>query len=492
MSDPIDPPDDSSFSLLSDVQNSPAEESARALVDSSPVKPTREFTALVAMLARREDLPQWAKLIDAAAPAAKALAHLKRIAEGSEFAKALACIKPIDIDPSFASAFAQMKSMEIPPEFARTISEAQKALSNFSQPNAALAKMIDAIKDQNHAIQRSLLASLGGSFNDIVRVNQWTSMLAKIEQPEISKFYTSLPTVATEVGGLHDSLLKSLTGSIAEDQKRLSAMLGLGQEMSASLEATRFKMSAFAGITDMLGVQTRAWHEAYRSLFGEWRTHTGLPEDYWRDPTIRRQMYDAAEVDPGLARAELGAAVEVIVESGLATGVRSEVHAIALITVGDVSMSIHSRDARIDAYKVLGQFEEGLRAHITRKLSEKFGPDWFKLRVDGNIAGEAKRIRQQALERGEQRMPMINYTELGHLLSIVTGRKNWEEVFGAVFINRGEFDVDMQKLIAARRPTMHIRPIDGVRLVEMICVVQRLSRQMQDDGAWKIAAEFEQ
>jgi len=28
----------------------------------------------------------------------------------------------------------------------------------------------------------------------------------------------------------------------------------------------------------------------------------------------------------------------------------------------------------------------------------------------------------------------------------------------------------MQKLIAARRPTMHIRPIDGVRLVELICV----------------------
>ena len=49
----------------------------------------------------------------------------------------------------------------------------------------------------------------------------------------------------------------------------------------------------------------------------------------------------------------------------------------------------------------------------------------------------------------------------------------------------------MQKLVAARRTSMHIRPIDGLRLVELICVVQRLSRQMEDDGAWKTAAEAE-
>jgi hypothetical protein len=75
---------------------------------------------------------------------------------------------------------------------------------------------------------------------------------------------------------------------------------------------------------------------------------------------------------------------------------------------------------------VLERFEEELRAYIAHKLQEKFGHDWFKLRVDGNVAGEAMRIRKQALERGEQRMPLINYTELGHLRSSAaegTGRK---------------------------------------------------------------------
>jgi hypothetical protein len=77
------------------------------------------------------------------------------------------------------------------------------------------------------------------------------------------------------------------------------------------------------------------------------------------------------------------------------------------------------------------------------------------------------------------------------LSSIIRGRRNWDEVFGDTFINLTAFDHDMQKLVAARRPTMHIRPVDGLRLVELICVVQRLSRQMEDDGAWKTAAEAE-
>ncbi|HEX8512945.1 MAG TPA: hypothetical protein VF688_07540 [Allosphingosinicella sp.] len=42
----------------------------------------------------------------------------------------------------------------------------------------------------------------------------------------------------------------------------------------------------------------------------------------------------------------------------------------------------------------------------------------------------------------------------------------------------------------ARPPTVHVRTIDEVRLVELICVVQRLSEQMIDDGAWTTRAEL--
>lgn len=500
MSDPTDPPEDSASRLLREFQLKIANLPTAKLALDMAESPT-------ARLAREMALAQRLELTGAVAAATKvfadlkplqvdtvvtqALAQLKPMPIDAGVAKALAGMKPIEIDPSIARAFAQIKPIEVAPGLAKAISEAHKALTDFGKPYGGLAKAVSAIEEQNRAFQKSLVASLGGSIGDIARVSQWASTLSGIELPEITKLYAKLPNVAAEVVRLHDSVLKSLTGPIGADQARISAMLGLNHEFSASLKTTRFKMSAFAGVTDRLGTQTRAWDEAYRSLFGEWRTRPDLPESYWRDARVRRRMYDAAEVDPGLAGAGLKVAVEVVVESGLASGARSEANAVAVITLGDVSMTIRSTGTRGDAYKVLERFEEELRAYITRKLSGKFGPDWFKLRVDGNVVGDAKRIRKQALERGEDPIPLINYTEMGHLASIIGGRKNWDEVFGDVFINAAEFDLDMQKLIAARRPTMHIRPIDGVRLVELICVVQRLSRQMENDGAWKLASESE-
>jgi hypothetical protein len=520
MSDPTDPPEDSASRLLRELAASPTAKLARELAASPTAKLARELAqsptaklaremaeSPAARLARGMALAQRPELTGAVAAAAKvfadlkplqvdtavtkALAQFKPMPVDAGVAKALAGIKPIEIDASIAKAFAQSKPIEVTPGLAKAISEAHKALSDFGKPYGGLGKAVSALEEQSRALQKLLVASLGGSIGNIARANQWASTLGKIELPEITKLYPKLPNVAAEVARLHDSVLKSLTGPTGAEQERISAMLGLSQGLSASLEITRLKMSAFAGVTDALGTQTRAWDEAYRSLFGEWRTRPDLPENYWRDARVRRRMYDAAEVDPGLAGAGLKVAVAVVVESGLTPGARSNANAVAVITLGDVWMTIRSHGTRNDAYKVLERFEEELRAYITRKLSEKFGPNWFKLRVDGNVAGDVKRIRKQALERGENPMPLINYTELGHLASIIVARKNWDEVFGSVFINATEFDVDMQKLIATRRPTMHIRPIDGVRLVELICVVQRLSRQMENDGAWKLAAESE-
>lgn len=195
-------------------------------------------------------------------------------------------------------------------------------------------------------------------------------------------------------------------------------------------------------------------------------------------------MYEDADVDPGLVHAELSMALDVVVESGLAAGVSSPSGAVAIVSVGRVSMSIRSSDTRVDAYQVLGAFEEELRDFISRKLAQKFGQKWFKQRVHGNLGAKAKEIREAALRRGEGQAPLINYLDLGDLNAIILAVNNWSDVFEAVFINRDELNHDMQKLIAARRPTAHYRKLDGVRLVEAICVIERLTSQMNSDGAW--------
>jgi hypothetical protein len=509
MSDPIDPPDDPAAALGREFQNSPALKLANELVNSPSVKLARELADSPAAKLARElsQSPAAALLRDMKSPAAELVrgiglpssAELEGITSTAKIlagitidpavADMLAGMKSVRLDPSVADAFAKFKRIAIAPEFANALSQARRVFSDFENAHG-FSKAVKAIVEQNRSLEKSLLASLGGSVGDVARMSQWASTLGKMQVADISKLYPTLPNIAAEVTRLHGTMLKS--GSISMDQQHLSAVLGLDRGLSARLEATRFKLSAFAGVTDVLGAQTSAWREAYQSLFGQWRTRPDLPENFWQDARVRRRMYDAAEVDRGLAGADLAVAVEVVVESGLVSGVRSDTNTVAVIGFGDVSMTIRSRGTRHDAYRVLERFEEELRAYITRKLSERCGPDWFKQRVDGNIAGDAKRIRKQALERGEAALPLISYTELGHPSSIILNRKNWEEVFGDTFVNQASFDHDMQKLVAARRPTMHIRPIDGVRLVELICVVKRLSHQMEDDGAWKIAAEAEQ
>src|SRR3546814_5586969 len=118
-----------------------------------------------------------------------------------------------------------------------------------------------------------------------------------------------------------------------------------------------------------------------------------------------------------------------MVESGLAGGFRAESGVVAIVSVGAFSMSIRSQNTRTDAYQILGVFEEQLRAFITHKLKEKAGPKWFKQRVGGMIGAKAKGAREVAVQRGEAPMPLIHYTDLGDLCTIVLARNNWSEVF---------------------------------------------------------------
>lgn len=341
---------------------------------------------------------------------------------------------------------------------------------------------------QQSKAQKAIMASLVGPIGGLARTAQWASVIGAVEQGNVAKLFNE--QVADALDRIRASVLGTLGATAAHDQTRIGAMLGLSARYEADFAATQLKMSALAGIAETFSLKRELRLDAYHALFGAWRTRPDLPESYWHDGRVRRRMYREAEVDDGLADATPGVALEVMIDSGLATGMRSEANAVAIVTLGEVSMTIRSRGTRKDAYAVLERFEEELRAFVARKLEARFGPDWFKARAS-NLIGKAKAIRRAAMERGEAFAPLINFIELGELAGLVLASKNWDEVFGEIFINHAEFDHDMQKLIAARRPTMHVRTIDGVRLVELICVVQRLSKQMTEDGAWKARAEFD-
>lgn len=276
---------------------------------------------------------------------------------------------------------------------ASAVQSAQKQLEEAMRPLGGVAEAFAKFGQQHRDAQKAMLATLAGPFGDIARTGQWASALGAVETSNVTRLFSE--KVSAAVGDIQASMLGSFSQAAAFDQAKMSAMLGLSGRFVDDLASTQLKMSAIAGISETFSLRTDLRIDVYQSLFGEWRTRPDLPDNYWRDARVRRRMYRDAEVDDGLIVATPGIALEVMIESGLTTGMRSEANAVAVVTLGEV------------------------------------------------------------------------------------------------FINRAEFDHDMQKLIAARRPTMHVRTMDGVRLVELVCVVQRLSEQMADDGAWKRLAELD-
>ena len=486
--------------LAREYLESPSVKMARELYDSPAAKLARDYANSPAQQLAKQFALGLGPAIGAA-ETARMEAMREMLGPSTALAAKLRAIQPLAIDhaklasigaimplidPKVIGAIHGAQPLKIDPLLASAVSQAQRTLEEAMRPLGGIGSAIKQFEEQQRAVQKSLLAALAGPFGDIAKTSQWASTLGRIGTPDFTKLLGG--GLGTAVDDMRNAIAKNFVGSAAIDQARMSSMLGLSARFEADFAATQLKMSALAGVGEAFGRRSPFQLDAYHSLFGEWRTRVDLPENFWRDGRVRKRVYREAEVDEGLVVAQPGMALEIMIESGLTAGLRSEANAVAVVTLGEVSMTVRSRGTSKDAYALVGRFEQELRAYVERKLEERFGPHWFKLRAS-NLIGKAKEIRKAAMARGEAFATLVHFTELGELSSIVQSMKNWDEVFGDVFVEKTEFDHDMQKVIVVRRPTMHMRRIDGVRLVEVICVMLRLSEQMADDGAWKLAAE---
>jgi hypothetical protein len=323
------------------------------------------------------------------------------------------------------------------------------------------------------------------SLAEVARANQWANQLAQTDAAGLAALMPTWSPIMGEVERIWGAAMGMVSASAEVDRLRLSSALGLGNSLSAEMEVTRLKLSALAGASDILGFASRTSLGAYEQLFGDWRTRPDFPQRFWRDPATRRERYRQAEVDPGLIEAAPDAAVEVVIESGFATGISAGGISVVLLDIAGVSVQIRSSDPGGDAFRAITAFERVLRGFIVAKLEAVSGPKWFKQRVNGDICKKAYDNRAKALADGEREKAPIAYLDLGDLSKILLRGDNWDGAFGQVFPNQQRLRFDLEALIAGRRPTMHARSVDAVRLMELICIIRRLSQWIEDNGEWK-------
>ncbi|MCC8937808.1 hypothetical protein H8A99_15340 [Bradyrhizobium sp. Arg68] len=342
----------------------------------------------------------------------------------------------------------------------------------------------------------SMIDALGGG-----RESPLAHVVGSLQESPALAFIERTGRWATQVSAA--GLLS--TGAVAAEVDRiqrvaagiLSLDSGLGRlepkviDLTSGTEITRLKLAALASSSDVLGFGASTTATAYQNLFGQWHTNPDLPERFWLDAEVRRHRYFEAEVDPGLIESTPAAAIEVAIDSGFAAGVTGEGVSVAIFDIAGISLQVRSSNTRLDAFQLIDTFERALREFIAHKLSQLAGPRWFKQRVPGDLVVKARSNRAAALANGERETEHIAYLDLGDLMSVILQRNNWGEAFEQIFPNRDRLVQDLQALVAGRRPTMHAREIDAVRLVEMLCIVRRLTQSIEDDGEWKRISEAE-
>lgn len=361
------------------------------------------------------------------------------------------------------------------------------AMGNSAFSSAEVGSALRSADQLSFAQQQILGATQSRAFGEAVRMAQWVGTLT-----------SGFPTVGVRafdeglhaaVGSMRDFLIGQTMGLDLGRFGTLGTALGRTTEFESNLAVTQLRMAALAGVDDVFGSSSQMHLAAYQTLFGHWHTRPDLPPDFWIDRRAREEMYREADVDAGLIEAEPSTALEVMVESGLVRGFRGETGIVALITIGDTTISIMAGDTATSAFNVLRTFELQLRSFIEKKLRPHFdGENWFK-RAASNLVGQAKDARRKALARGEQGQSLIHYTDLGDLANIIQNDINWRLTFNDVFENKAAFQLDMGRIVGLRHAVAHMREIDPALLTEMACVIHRLNRQMSDDGAWKIAAD---
>lgn len=375
---------------------------------------------------------------------------------------------------------------------ARGITENFSSLSEYATTFHAAQRMMEGIDLRGvtaagKAMQRAMLpydklSVAGGFMSELQRVNRWADVLGAASMPQLGELVAMPEKLQSDLNKLHDvsrhmrEFLSAHEIAVEAAQHRI--------RFAASLDATVLKLSTFSGASALFQPGNALSGAAFDALFGRYRTTIDLPPAFWRRSEVRREFYERADVDTGLIEAENDEAVEILIGGGVATHIDGRGgRSIAVVSFGQFEMRVTSTRTRHDAFAIVDAFEISLRQFVTRKLTELSGPEWFKHRVNGNVVGRVKDRRREALRNGEQHAPLIDFSDLGDLLTIIMRSDNWGAVFEATFQHADRFRVDMERLIAMRRPTAHARSIDAVRLLEIVCVARRLQSAMDYDRA---------
>jgi hypothetical protein len=113
----------------------------------------------------------------------------------------------------------------------------------------------------------------------------------------------------------------------------------------------------------------------------------------------------------------------------------------------------------LDAYDIISTLEQAVRELIEAKLREAHGNQWWKHGVPEAVRTGCEKRKQEKEGPFEASYHPIYYAYVGDYRTVITKRDNWDTSFAAIFGNKAELEVSMNRIGRVRDPVAHSRPI---------------------------------
>lgn len=187
-----------------------------------------------------------------------------------------------------------------------------------------------------------------------------------------------------------------------------------------------------------------------RQDLGDWRTEISWPPEIFTDPLARAHFYKDRGLDSDLTAfppAAFQQSLELADLVGMPPPLRDRDNAI----VNEEAAFQRTNTA----HDWLMRFEVNLRHFINQVMKQKFGDNWVKNKVPGDVLQSWKYKRQRDIDQGISPRAMIEYADFGDYEKIILRRDNWEDVFESFFGHKTYVQESFRRLYPVRICTMH-------------------------------------
>ena len=186
--------------------------------------------------------------------------------------------------------------------------------------------------------------------------------------------------------------------------------------------------------------------------------------------TDRRARLAEAGFDTELTAFAEGRQLEVVAAAGFTF---RTLEGVAIGTAGEERLSYDRR-----AGDLVGRVEFEVRQFVAARMAGRFGPQWLKHRVPGDMRRHWTERRDDAVASGQREFDLIFYADFMDLPHIICRKDNWAELFAPLLGAKEDVQTAFRRMHPIRIAVAHVRPVAAEEITLLAAEACRLLRAM--------------